>query len=573
MYYQYFGLSEAPFSIAVNPRYLFMSARHRDALAHLLYGVGAGGGFILLTGEVGTGKTTINRCLLEQLPENTDIAIILNPALDAMELLASACDELDIDYDADHHTLKTLTDNLHAFLLANHRRGRNTVLMIDEAQHLNFEVLEQIRLLTNLETNHEKLLQIILIGQPELAHMLEQPELRQLNQRITARYNLEPLDQRETAAYIRHRLQVAGLPADRELFAPAVVKRIYRLTNGIPRLINLLCDRALLGAYGRNRERPDLDMLGVAAREVMGETARRSSGSSRWLMILGGLSGAGLLAWLVWSIWLSPSPLPEPSLSSSTRQAPVQSRAVKAAPVQTSMPEAQDRFTAAASGEDIEPATAVGIGREESDWLLAPEQGVAVLWALTTARPQPPQLCASGSSEGTLGPVCVNASADAWHRLQDYDRPLLLSLSAADRVAAAVVLGFQGEEILLWAGGAVVTVSRDMLAPLWDGRFSYLWQPPTNYPGPLALWDESDAVAEIAALFAELDEQPTALTGAVFNRDLQARVRLFQRRYGLSPDGDIGIETLLKLNELLGIDPTRAEVLDRLGYSAENAQP
>jgi general secretion pathway protein A len=234
-----------------------MSARHRDALAHLLYGVGAGGGFILLTGEVGTGKTTLNRCLLEQLPHDTDIAIILNPALNAMELLATACDELGISYDTDNHTLKTLTDKLHSYLLENHARGRKTVLLIDEAQHLDFEVLEQIRLLTNLETHSEKLLQIILIGQPELSQMLAQPQLRQLNQRITARYNLEPLNQEETGAYIHHRLQVAGMPADRVIFPPRVVRGIYRRTRGIPRLINVLCDRILLGAYGRNKSRAD----------------------------------------------------------------------------------------------------------------------------------------------------------------------------------------------------------------------------------------------------------------------------------------------------------------------------
>ena len=165
MYYQYFGLTEAPFSISVNPRYLFMSPRHRDALAHLLYGVGSGGGFILLTGEVGTGKTTVNRCLLEQLPDTTDLAIILNPALSAVELLATACDELQIDYPQGTDSLKVLTDALHKFLLDNHQAGRRTVLMIDEAQHLDFNVLEQIRLLTNLETNEQKLLQIILIGQ------------------------------------------------------------------------------------------------------------------------------------------------------------------------------------------------------------------------------------------------------------------------------------------------------------------------------------------------------------------------------------------------------------------------
>src|SRR6056297_3677415 len=304
MYYQYFGLKEAPFSIAVNPRYLFMSARHRDALAHLLYGVGAGGGFILLTGEVGTGKTTINRCLLEQLPQDTDIAIILNPALNALELLASVCDEFGIDYPhgsaQDRPTLKMLTDRLHRFLLENHQRGRKTVLLIDEAQHLDFDVLEQIRLLTNLETNSEKLLQIILIGQPELAQMLARPELRQLNQRITARFNLEPLNREETAAYIRHRLQVAGLAPGTEPFPPAVVRGIYRHSRGVPRLINLLCDRLLLGAYGRQATRVSPRLLRGAVREVTGE----GGAADRWRVSLAialpVLALAAVLALLWW---------------------------------------------------------------------------------------------------------------------------------------------------------------------------------------------------------------------------------------------------------------------------------
>ena len=255
MYQQFFGLNEQPFSIAVNPRYLFMSARHRDALAHLLYGVGSGGGFILLTGEVGTGKTTLNRCLLEQMPEHTDIAIVLNPALSAVELLATVCDEFEIDYPSGTDSLKVLTDSLHQFLLSNHRADRRTVLMIDEAQHLGFDVLEQIRLLTNLETDEKKLLQIILTGQPELASMLSRPELRQLNQRITARFDLTPLDRAETRTYVQHRLNIAGNRDDRAIFSVSALREIYRLSGGVPRLINLLCDRAMMGAYGRQQDR------------------------------------------------------------------------------------------------------------------------------------------------------------------------------------------------------------------------------------------------------------------------------------------------------------------------------
>ncbi|MEM6543616.1 MAG: AAA family ATPase, partial [Pseudomonadota bacterium] len=302
MYYQYFGLAEAPFSIAVNPRYLYMSPLHRDALAHLLYGVGAGGGFILLTGEVGTGKTTINRCLLEQLPDSADIAIVLNPALNAQDLLTTVCEELSIELGGadkgrdkekdstpensiagdERAGLKEPTDALHRYLLANHESGRKTVLMIDEAQHLSFDVLEQIRLLTNLETNEEKLLHIILIGQPELADKLARPELRQLNQRITARFELKPLSREETGAYIRHRLHVAGLTPGQELFPRKLINAIHKHSRGIPRLINLLCDRLMLGAYGQGLQQLDTRLLAKAVEEVTGRKVSAAESLRRY---------------------------------------------------------------------------------------------------------------------------------------------------------------------------------------------------------------------------------------------------------------------------------------------------
>ena len=329
MYQQFFGLNEQPFSIAVNPRYLFMSARHRDALAHLLYGVGSGGGFILLTGEVGTGKTTLNRCLLEQMPEHTDIAIVLNPALSAVELLATVCDEFEIDYPSGTDSLKVLTDSLHQFLLSNHRADRRTVLMIDEAQHLGFDVLEQIRLLTNLETDEKKLLQIILTGQPELASMLSRPELRQLNQRITARFDLTPLDRAETRTYVQHRLNIAGNRDDRVIFSVSAVREIYRLSGGVPRLINLLCDRAMMGAYGRQQDQVSAGLIREAAAEVWGSAPAghgRSGRGGRWAWILAAVVAlSGLAAFVTGSRYLQVADraeVPSPSRKAARRWLP-----------------------------------------------------------------------------------------------------------------------------------------------------------------------------------------------------------------------------------------------------------
>src|SRR5512144_2369039 len=267
MYAAHFGLSEPPFSITPDSRYVYMSEAHRDGLAHLVYGIGQGGGFVQLTGEVGTGKTTVCRCLLQQLPPHVDVAFVLNPRLTALELLATVCDELRIPYPSTTDSLKVLVDALYRYLLDAHARGRRTVLVIDEAQNLSVEVLEQIRLLTNLETDRDKLLQVILIGQPELAALLARPALRQLAQRVTARYHLQPLAARDTVACVRHRLRVAGQSA--MLFTPAALREVHRRSGGVPRLINLIGDRALLGAFAHDRHRVDARTVRRAASEAL----------------------------------------------------------------------------------------------------------------------------------------------------------------------------------------------------------------------------------------------------------------------------------------------------------------
>ncbi|MCD6580664.1 MAG: AAA family ATPase [Desulfuromusa sp.] len=284
MYKEYFGLKEDPFSIAPDPQFLYMSDRHREALAHLIYGVKADSGFVLLTGEVGTGKTTVCRCLLGQIPVNSEIAFILNPKLSVVELLATICDELEIAYPEGNSSVKVFIDLINIYLLDAHGQGKHTVLIIDEAQNLSVDVLEQIRLLTNLETDKRKLLQVIMLGQPELNWMLERSELRQLAQRVTARYHLEPLSRDEMEGYLKHRLAVAGV--ERPLFPIKTVNKLYSLTGGVPRVINLLCDRALLGAYVKGQNVVSSALLTEAASEVFGK--RGSSGGSilwQWLLI------------------------------------------------------------------------------------------------------------------------------------------------------------------------------------------------------------------------------------------------------------------------------------------------
>ena len=563
MYYQYFGLTEAPFSIAVNPRYLFMSDRHRDALAHLLYGVGAGGGFILLTGEVGTGKTTINRCVLEQLPDNTDVAIILNPALNAIELLASACDELRIEYDHRNHTLKNLTDKLHRFLLENHAKGRKTVLLIDEAQHLDFDVLEQIRLLTNLETNSEKLLQIILIGQPELAEMLARPELRQLNQRITARYNLGPLNLDETGAYIQHRLQVAGMTPGRLIFPASVVRGIYKATQGIPRVINVLCDRMLLGAYGRNESSVNHAMLRLAMHEVLGDDSVAAP-MWRWL----GLAVALLLA--IWTAgWLlgkysGGSELLSPSWM-GLKLGPDAIQLSEHSPVSENATEPRSLRLADSLTDQPDPDPDPGLGPDQLNTIeamMAPGVAMAELWALYSADPLPDGLCGGG----VRAPLaCLEGEVWTWSELDVFDSPLLLEMITPDRFSAEVLLlGASAPMAWVLVKDRVVSVPLAELAPHWTGRYRLLWHPPAGFKKSLVLGDNSAVVAAVAQLFARLDGQSKSLAGRLFNRALQQRVRLFQQDYGLVDDGVIGVKTLIKLNEQLGIDLSAVQAREQL---------
>ncbi|MFY9514627.1 MAG: AAA family ATPase, partial [Rubrivivax sp.] len=305
MYAPFFGLQREPFSIAPDPHFLFMSDAHREALAHLLYGLSGGGGFVLLTGEIGAGKTTVCRCFLDQVPAHCDVAYVFNPKLSVIELLQTVCDEFRIQVPAGAATVKDYVDPLNIFLLAAHAAGRHAVLVIDEAQSLSAELLEQLRLLTNLETTERKLLQIILIGQPELRTMLARPELEQLAQRVTARYHLPALSEEETARYVRHRLAVAGV-AGEPPFDAGAIRRMHQLCRGVPRRINLLAGRALLGAYAQGRHRVGRDVVDQAAREVFDLAAEPVRTPPRGLLAAVAVGVLLLVGGAAWSLWNKP---------------------------------------------------------------------------------------------------------------------------------------------------------------------------------------------------------------------------------------------------------------------------
>ena len=312
MYTSFFGLNEKPFSITPDPRYLYMSARHTEALAHLVYGITESGGFIQLTGEVGTGKTTLIRGLLQQLPENADIALVLNPQLSRSEFLAVILEELGIPPVSNPESIKQLHSALNIYLLENHSRGRRTVLIVDEAQNLAIDVLEQIRLLTNLETAQTKLLQITLIGQPELRQVLSRNDLRQLAQRITGRYHLEPLSKKDTSEYIQHRIAVAG--GNGAIFSPAACREAFKLSHGVPRIINVICDRALLGAYTQEELVVTPALMRQAAREIYDNGQHNESVWLRWQKPL---IASALVAALLLGGWLGSSQRPVQFVSES----------------------------------------------------------------------------------------------------------------------------------------------------------------------------------------------------------------------------------------------------------------
>ena len=523
MFCEHFGLKENPFSISPDPRYLYLSDAHREAMAHLLFALRGEGCFVLLTGEVGTGKTMVCRCQLEQLPGEVQVALVLNPRLDVHELLATICDELGIVYPQGATGSKAFVDLLNSFLLDAHGRGKTTVLIIDEAQNLSAEVLEQLRLLTNLETNNRKLLQIILIGQPELRVLLQRDDLRQLAQRITARYHLGPLQRRDLVPYLAHRLAVAGVR--RPLFSRPAIRRLYRLSGGIPRLINTLCDRALLGAYARGRHMANAALVSAAARELIAPARR----PRRWLPAVKVLVVTLLLLGLGWQFESRPWPEFRPTLppEPTASQPPVETSP------EAALPEADDAWF-----DGIDPALA---SRDEA-WIV-----LLHLWGDPLAQPGPPCSPPAGS-----GFACFDSSATL-ATLLTLDRPAILQLHRPDgAVVYGVLTAVKGDRVVLSLGDRVGLLPSSRLAEMWRGDFSLLWQPPEAIAGVVGPGSKGDEVAWLAKALTV-----SGVTGAEqgiprkFGPALADRIKQFQVRSGVQPDGIVGPQTLILLTNAL----------------------
>ncbi|MDQ3495087.1 MAG: AAA family ATPase [Pseudomonadota bacterium] len=531
MYLEHYGLNEPPFSITPDPRFVYLSERHRDALAHLLFGVtqGGGGGFVQLTGEVGTGKTTLSRLLLEQIPDNTRVALVLNPRQSATELLETVCEELHLDLEGARGSAKALVDRLNAYLLGAYAQGLRVVLIIDEAQNLPIDALEQVRLLTNLETDTQKLLQIILIGQPELRDMLARPELRQLAQRITARFHLTPLHEAETADYLRHRYRVAG--GHRFPFSARAMQRIHARSGGVPRLTNVIAERALVAGYARDAETIDDKLVEAAARETLPSSATTHARHGWGLATLG---GATALVVALAALW--PRPLPPPVAAAASVVEPAEADAAPAGAADLASLVAtldDDAFARAVVDAGATPTAAWS--QLLSEWQLPHTQDDAAAAAG----------CATVLAAGVY---CTRGRAGL-DRLAAVGRPALLRLREGSNGAWGLLLGTDALRARLWLGGRSVDVDRIALQQRWNGEYAAVWRGEPMladlFLARQATGREGPAFSWLRARLASSGLDPDS--GDVPDAALQAAVLRFQRTHGLATDGVVGPETLFAL--------------------------
>lgn len=596
MYAEYFNLREMPFSITPDPAYLYMSPRHQEALGHLLFGTGQYGGFVQLTGEVGTGKTTVVRTLLEQQLDGVEVAMLHNPRQSEREFVQSVCDELRVPYaKAPPPSLKDLIDALNAHLLANHAAGKRTVLIIDEAQNLSPGVLEQVRLLTNLETHKEKLLRIMLVGQPELIELLARPELRQLASRITARYHLAPLEADETAEYIGHRLRVAG--CQEALFPPEALNEIQRRTHGVPRLINVLCDRALLGAYAIQQRSVSVELVRGAAEEVLGHSRvsrprdpatydgwwdrldRKVSGRLPQISVspLEGLLFA--LAFMIGGALLYQTliayNLPERSqpraataaasgFATTARKPPAVADAAPAKPpAAVATPSSAAAVPPGPSPTAPPPAprpAALPAPLDPSalQRLLAANTSLAQhtsrlirMWDASARIPSGRNVCVSLRQQGL---ECYRTNGSL-KDLRQMDRPAILTLrDDEERTRYALITQLTDDRARFDTASGVLDVGLDELRLAWTGEIFLLWRPEIR-PVQMAPGQRGRHVVWLRERLAEMLGKPVGRSDR-YDAALKEEVRLFQEGRELIADGVVGIRTRIALSDPAPATPT-----------------
>lgn len=569
MYTHFFNLKQSPFSIAPDPRYLFMSERHREALAHLLYGIGSGGGFVLLTGEIGAGKTTVCRCFMEQIPENCKLGYIFNPKLSVEELLLSICDEFGIELPpqgAGAVSVKGYVDAINTYLLASHAQAKNNVLIIDEAQNLSAEVLEQLRLLTNLETSERKLLQIILIGQPELRTMLARPELEQLAQRVIARYHLGSLTEAETGAYIEHRLAVAGASAIAP-FPRRLMGLVHSLAKGVPRRINLLCDRALLGAYVENQPQVTRVILRRAAsevfsgQEVVPGALLASPSGRRWPLVAAGALGGVIISAVLWQLAAHDAKPGMQSAQAAATTAAVGAGGGAVAPTKAgaaalavgsavAAPGAQAPALASAvslrGAANAAPAVGEGAGKA-----VALRQ-LAAMWGLALADGDP---CPTAAR---LNLRCLQTKGGI-EDLRLLDRPAVLTLRD-DPVAPNYVLLTALDKrnaTIMTPGGAPQTISLDALGARFGGDFTTFWRAPRSWRDEVSVGDHGPDVDWLAKRLSQLYELKKPQENQPLDAALRSRLTEFQTEQHLKADGVAGPKTFIRLYQLGGVQEPR----------------
>lgn len=527
MYRKYFGLNEMPFSISPDPKFLYMSKHHREALAHLLYGAKSEGGFVLLTGDVGTGKTTICRCFLEQLPEKTNVAFILNPMVSVLEMLKYICDELNIRY-PESGSIKELVDCINEYLINSFRRGEKTVLVIEEAQDLSLNVLEQIRLLTNLETNKYKLLQIVMIGQPELRDILSRDNMVQLSQRITARYHIRPLFKDEIFDYIKHRLRVAG--TNSILFPESLVGIIYKYSKGIPRLINMICDRALLGAYVEGKQKVDKDILLKAINEVLGISELKSKIIVTKRTIVYSLSFIVIIFVLLLVFFYSRGVSSKPALKFSINNTGV----VK-----------KDVFADILS--EIKRDGRISKSKEKANQRLLKEWGVST--TLIDGN-----FCTNIKNKGLQCLEGIGSMQD----IIGFNLPVVLKIYDNNNVSHYVtLLSINGDVGEIYYNEKMLNVRMKELEDLWRGEYFILWKSPPYYNGPFRKGYKGNIVLWLRDSLKKIFGYDIDTKSDVYDDALSNRIKRFQVGEGLTPDGIVGAQTLIHINNLLNINDVK----------------